>query len=108
MLGGMAPAWAAVEAICRSFSAEFASSGIRCTWLRTTGLPETETVQILFATHAKIGITSDDFRKMMEGTAHTRRSTTLQELTNAVFLASDLAAGMTGTVANLTAGKVSD
>jgi len=46
---------------------------------------------------------------MMEGTPHTRRSTTLRELTNAaVFLASDLAAGMTGTVANLTGGKVSD
>lgn len=45
----------------------------------------------------------------MESTSHTRRSTTLKELTNAaVFLASDLAAGMTGTVANLTAGKVSD
>lgn len=110
MLGGMGLAWAAVEAICRSFSAEFASFGIRCARLRTTGLPETETIQILFATHAKIlGISSDNFRKMMEGTAHTRRSTTLQELTNAaVFLASDLAAGMTGTVANLTGGKVSD
>ena len=110
LLGGMAPAWAAIEAICRSFSAEFASYGIRSVCLRSTGLPETETIEIIFATHAKIlGITSDDFRKMVEGTAHTRRSTTLQELTSAaVLLASDLAAGMTGTVVNLTAGKVSD
>jgi len=40
---------------------------------------------------------------------HTRRSTTVAELTNAaVWLASDLASGMTGTVANLTGGKIVD
>jgi len=40
---------------------------------------------------------------------HRRRSTTLAELTSAaVFLASDAAAGMTGTVANLTGGAVVD
>lgn len=106
----MGPAWAAMEAICRSFSAEFASHGIRTVCLRTTGLPETATIEIIFGVHAKVlGITSQEFRKMMESTAHTRRSTTLQELTNAaVFMASDLAAGMTGTEANLTGGKVND
>lgn len=110
LLGGMGPAWSAIEALCRSFSAEFASHGVRSACLRTTGLPETQTIQIIFGTHAKIlGITPNDFRQMMESAAHTRRSTTLEELTGAaVMLASDLAAGMTGTVANLTAGKVSD
>jgi NAD(P)-dependent dehydrogenase (short-subunit alcohol dehydrogenase family) len=47
LLGGMAPAWAAVEALCRSFSAEFAAQGIRAVCLRTTGLPETETIKII-------------------------------------------------------------
>jgi enoyl-[acyl-carrier-protein] reductase (NADH) len=45
----------------------------------------------------------------MESMGHTRRSTTLAEVANtAVFLASDWASGMTGTVANLTGGKVVD
>jgi enoyl-[acyl-carrier-protein] reductase (NADH) len=46
---------------------------------------------------------------MMESSSHTRRSTRLAELADAaVFFASDRAAGFTGTVANLTGGKVSD
>jgi len=110
LLGGMGPAWAALEAICRSFSAEFAASGIRASCIRSTGLPETETIEIIFAIHAKaLGIEREAFQHFMESMSHTRRSTTLKELTNAaLFLASDLAAGMTGTVVNLTAGKVSD
>jgi enoyl-[acyl-carrier-protein] reductase (NADH) len=45
----------------------------------------------------------------MESMAHTRRSTTLAELTSvAAFLVSDRASGMTGTVANLTGGEVVD
>jgi len=110
LLGGMGPAWAAMEAMCRSFSAELAAYGIRAVCLRSTGLPETHTIEIIFGIHAKVlGIPREGFQKLMEGMGHTRRSTTLQELTNAaVFLASDLAAGMTGTVANLTGGKTSD
>lgn len=110
LLGGMGPAWAALEAMCRGFSAEFAAYGIRAVCLRSTGLPETRTIEIVFGIHARaLGISREEFRKLMEGMAHTRRSTTLTELTSAaVFLASDLGAGMTGTVANLTGGKVSD
>lgn len=110
LLGGMAPAWAAMEAICRAFSSELAGYGIRSACLRSTGLPETRTIEIIFGIHAKaLGIEREGFQRLMESMSHTRRSSTLKELTNAaVFLASDLAAGMTGTVANLTAGKVSD
>lgn len=53
-LGGMAPAWAAMEALCRSFSAEFASHGIRTVCLRTTGMPETKTIETVFGIHAKV------------------------------------------------------
>jgi len=42
---------------------------------------------------------------MVEGLTHRRRSTTLNELGNvAAFVASDRAAAMTGTIANLTGG----
>ena len=106
----MGPAWTALEAICRSFSAELAAYGIRASCLRSTGLPETETIEIVFDIHAKaLGIERKAFQHFMESMSHTRRSTTLKEVTDAaVFLASDLATGITGTVVNLTAGKVSD
>src|SRR5262249_56676460 len=44
LVGGMAPAWAAMEALTRSLSAELASQGIRAVCLRSTGLPETGTI----------------------------------------------------------------
>jgi NAD(P)-dependent dehydrogenase (short-subunit alcohol dehydrogenase family) len=110
LLGGMAPAWAALESLCRSFSAEFAARGIRALCLRTTGLPETKTIKIVFGIHAKVlGVDWEQARHFMESTTHAGRSSTLEELTNAAaFLASDLAKGLTGTVANLTLGKAVD
>jgi NAD(P)-dependent dehydrogenase (short-subunit alcohol dehydrogenase family) len=110
LLGGMAPAWAAMEALTRSFSAELAPKGVRVVCLRSTGLPETGTIDIIFAIHAKaLGITREQARAHFEEATHRKRSTTLAELANAaVFLASDLASGMTGTVANLTGGVIVD
>jgi NAD(P)-dependent dehydrogenase (short-subunit alcohol dehydrogenase family) len=110
LVGGMGPAWAALEALTRDLSAEVASLGVRVVCVRSTGIPETGTIDVVFGLHAKAhGISRAQFQALMEGASHTRRSTTLAELTNmAAFLASDLAVGLTGTVANLTAGKVAD
>ena len=110
LVGGMGPAWAAVESLCRNLSAEVASSGVRVVCLRSTGLPETPTIDIVFGIHAKaLGITPKQFQELLESRSHTRRSTTLAQLTGAaVLMASDLADGMTGTVANLTGGEVVD
>jgi enoyl-[acyl-carrier-protein] reductase (NADH) len=73
-------------------------------------LPETKTIEIVFGIHAKVlGVDWEQARNFMESTTHARRSSTLEELTNAAaFLASDLAKGLTGTVANLTLGKAVD
>jgi NAD(P)-dependent dehydrogenase (short-subunit alcohol dehydrogenase family) len=110
LLGGMGPAWAALEALCREFSAELASRGIRAVCLRTTGLPETPTMDVVFGIHGRaLGIPPEEFRKFLEMRTHTQRSTTLTELTGAaVLLASDLARGFTGSVLNLTAGETAD
>jgi NAD(P)-dependent dehydrogenase (short-subunit alcohol dehydrogenase family) len=110
LLGGMGPAWAAIEALCRSFSAEYASRGIRTVCLRTTGMPETDTIDVVFGIHAKaMGISSQDVQRFFESRPHHQRSTTLSDLTGAaVFLASDLASGVTGAVLNLTAGETAD
>lgn len=107
---GMSPAWAAMEALSRDLSAELATQGIRAICLRTTGLPETKTIQVVFGIHAKaMGITRNEFQQRTESMAHTKRSTTLAELANAaVFAASDLSRGMTGAVINLTGGIIAD
>jgi NAD(P)-dependent dehydrogenase (short-subunit alcohol dehydrogenase family) len=110
LVGGMAPAWAAMEALSRDLSAEFAAQGVRTVCLRSTGLPETATIDVVFGLHAKaIGVSREQFQEMLEGMSHMRRSTTLKEVAAAaVFAVSDLASSMTGAVLNLTAGRIVD
>jgi NAD(P)-dependent dehydrogenase (short-subunit alcohol dehydrogenase family) len=110
LVGGMGPAWAAMEALSRALSAEFGPHGVRAICLRSTGIPETKTIDIVFGLHAKaIGITRAQFQSVIERMSHRRRSTTLTELADvAAFMASDRAGAMTGTVANLTGGIIVD
>jgi NAD(P)-dependent dehydrogenase (short-subunit alcohol dehydrogenase family) len=110
LVGGMGPAWAAMEALNRNLSAEFAPHGVRAVCLRSTGLPETHTIDVVFGLHAKtIGITRDQFQGMVENLTHRKRSTSVAEVAEcAAFLASDKASGLTGTVANLTGGLIVD
>src|SRR5215510_3979837 len=110
LVGGMAPAWAAMEAFSRCLSAELGPQGIRAICLRSTGIPETAAFNVVLGLHAKaMGITQQQFQSLVEGMSHRRRSTTLLELANvAAFMASDQASAMTGTVANLTGGIIVD
>ncbi|HEU4891783.1 MAG TPA: SDR family oxidoreductase [Vicinamibacterales bacterium] len=110
LVGGMGPAWAAMEGLSRGFSAELAAAGVRAVVLRTTGLPETATIDVVFDLHAKAaGTTRQQFQSIVEGMTHRRQSTTLAELASvAAFVASDRASAMTGTVANLTGGAIVD
>lgn len=110
LLGGMSPAWAAMESLNRAFSAEWAQYGVRAICLRTTGIQETSTIDVVFGLHAQAyGVTRDEFAAAMSATTHRKRLTTLVELGDAAaYLASDRAAAMTGTVANLTGGMIVD
>ncbi|RRR96793.1 SDR family NAD(P)-dependent oxidoreductase [Glycomyces terrestris] len=110
LMGGMSPAWAAVESLNRQFSAEWAQHGVRAVCLRTTGIEGTATIDVVFGLHAKAyGITADEFGAMMADRTHRKRATSMDELADAAaFLASDRAAALTGTVANLTGGFVVD
>jgi NAD(P)-dependent dehydrogenase (short-subunit alcohol dehydrogenase family) len=109
-VGGMGPAWAAMEALNRNLSAEFGARGVRAICIRSTGMPETETIDVVFGLHADaIGITRDQFQGFVEGMTHRKRSTKVSEVAEmAAFLASDRGSGMTGTVANLTGGLIVD
>jgi len=110
LVGGMTVAWAGLEALTRSLSAELASKNVRAICLRSTGIVETRTIDVVYGIHGKaLGIGADQFRQMMESTTHRRTSTTLAELAAAaVFAASDLAAALTGSTMNLTGGQTAD
>jgi enoyl-[acyl-carrier-protein] reductase (NADH) len=54
-------------------------------------------------------MTQEQFHELLASRTHTRRLSTLAETANvAVFMASDKASGMTGTIVNLTMGSLDD
>jgi NAD(P)-dependent dehydrogenase (short-subunit alcohol dehydrogenase family) len=110
LVGGMVPAWDSMEALSRNFLIELALSGIRTVRVRTTGLPETETITVVYGLHVKaLDMTREQFQGLMESMSHNKRSTTPAELANSlVFASSDQSSGMTGAVLNMTGGKISD
>lgn len=110
LVGGMGPTWAALEGLNRAMSAEWAQYGVRTVCLRTTGMPETKTIDVVFRLHAKaLGTTPEQFSTTVSNMTHRKRPTTITELADmAVFMATDQAAAMTGTVANLTGGIIVD
>lgn len=110
LVGGMAAAWAAVEALSRTLAAELGPHGVRVVCIRPDAIPETDTIDAVFGLHAKtIGIEREEFQAMMEGLTLRRELPTLTELANvAAFVASDQARAMTGTVVNLSGGSIVD
>jgi NAD(P)-dependent dehydrogenase (short-subunit alcohol dehydrogenase family) len=110
--GGRAPAWAAMESLCRSLSVECGAHGVRAVCLLTTAIPETPVIENafkeLFNTTAKVsGMSWEQFYAVIESKTHRRKLTTLKELTDAaVFASSDEGSAITGTVLNLTAGMI--
>jgi NAD(P)-dependent dehydrogenase (short-subunit alcohol dehydrogenase family) len=106
--GGYGAAMAAKEALTRDLSAELAPQGIRVVGLRPHAMPETSTMRDVFEAKAS-GMAWERFQDSLASTTHPRRVMTLEEMANvAVFLASDRASGMTGTIVNLTMGSLDD
>jgi len=109
-VGGYGPAMAAKEALTRDLSAELAPQGIRVVGLRPQGMPEARSLKEAFEPRAKAsGMTWEQWKELLASRNHARRLMTLEEMANmAVFIASDKASGMTGTVVNLTLGSLDD
>jgi NAD(P)-dependent dehydrogenase (short-subunit alcohol dehydrogenase family) len=110
LVGGIAAAWAAMEAFSRNLAAELGPQGIRVVCLRSHGMPETAVVQEVLGLHAKgTGMTREQVQALWEDQTLLRRLPTLAEVANvAAFMASDQASAMTGSVANLTCGALVD
>jgi NAD(P)-dependent dehydrogenase (short-subunit alcohol dehydrogenase family) len=110
LVGGQAPAWAAVEAFSRSLALEVGSAGVRVVCLRAHAIPETPLIEANFATAgAAAGVSPAEFRARLEQTTLLKRLPTLAEVADtAAFVASDRAGAMTGAVVNLSAGGITD
>jgi NAD(P)-dependent dehydrogenase (short-subunit alcohol dehydrogenase family) len=110
LVGGYGPAQAAKEALTRDLSVELAPHGIRVVGLRPQAMPETPTIKKAFEPRAKAtGMTWEKWQEMLASRTHPRRLMMLSEMADvAVFMASDRASGMTGTIVNLTMGSLDD
>lgn len=78
--------------------------------LRPQGLPETPRIRDCFQRYAAAaGAMPEEFQAGIASRTHAKRLSTLAELTDAaVFLGSDGAAGLTGTILNLSMGNLGD
>jgi NAD(P)-dependent dehydrogenase (short-subunit alcohol dehydrogenase family) len=110
LIGGSAPAWAAVEGFSRSLALEVGPAGIRVVCLRSHAIPETPLIEANFATAGPAaGVTPAQFQAKLEQGTLLKRLPTLAEVADtAAFIASDRAGAMTGTVVNLSAGTITD
>jgi 3-oxoacyl-[acyl-carrier protein] reductase len=103
LAGGFGIACAAIEALSRSLAGELGTQGIRVVCLRPDAIPETWPVE------PGGDINASGVKPYMEDGTALGRLPTLGELANAaVFMASDWASAMTGTIANLTCGSIMD
>jgi NAD(P)-dependent dehydrogenase (short-subunit alcohol dehydrogenase family) len=110
LMGGVAVAMAAEEALIRNLSAEFGPHAVRVIGLRPQGMYDSDTIKEVHTLHANAyGISRDQFRNMIEERTHLKRSPSLREMAEvAAFMASDRASAMTGTIVNMSFGAIAD
>ncbi len=109
-VGGFGIACAAVEHYLRQLAVENGPSGVRVCWVRSPGSPDAPGVREAWQLRAnERGVTFDEIAREFGKDTPLRKVTALAQVADAaVLLASDLAAGMTATVANATGGAQVD
>ena len=107
---GLGAAFGAVENLTRHMAIELSPAGVRVVCLRTSANPDSRTIQDVTDGIARMmNITSDQANANLAASTLLKVSPrTTDTARAAVFLASDLAAMMTGTVLNSSAGVVPD
>jgi NAD(P)-dependent dehydrogenase (short-subunit alcohol dehydrogenase family) len=106
-MGSTGPADAATEAFMRYLAAELGPHGVRVCGIWTAGVAETLSDEKIAEVGGEGSPTAQHVVEMIAGMAALRRAPRLADVAEvAAFLASDRAAGMTGTMANVTSGLV--
>ena len=109
-MGGTGPADAATDNMMRQLAREVGRTGVRVCGLWTAGVPETFGLEHdSNRARSASGLTPEQIDAMIGGMAALGHAPRLQQVADtAAFLASDRAAGMTATIANVTCGLVSE
>lgn len=109
-VGGFGIACAAVEHYLRQLAVENGPFGVRVCWVRSPGSPDAPGVREAWQLRAnERGVSFDEIATEFGKDTPLRKVTALAQVADAaVLLASDLAAGMTATVANATGGAQVD
>ena len=109
-VGGFGVACAAVEHFLRQLAVENGPDQVRVTWVRSPGSPDAPGVREAWQLRAnEWGMSWDEVEREFSKDTPLRRVTRLAQVADAaVLLASDLAAGMTMTMANATGGAQVD
>lgn len=109
-VGGFGVACAAVEHYLRQLAVESGPDQVRVLWVRSPGSPDAPGVREAWQLRAnEWGVSWDEVEREFSKDTPLRRVTRLAQVADAaVLLASDLAAGMTMTMANATGGALLD
>jgi len=106
-MGSTGPADAATESLMRYLAAELGPHGVRVCGIWTAGVAETLTPGKLTEVGGEDAPTPRSAEELIAGMAALRRTPRLADVSEvAAFLASDRAAGITGTMTNVTCGLV--
>lgn len=106
-MGSTGPADAATESLMRYMAAELGPHGVRVCGIWTAGVAETLTPSKLTEVGGENAPAPRTAEELIAGMAALRRTPTLADVGEvAAFLASDRAAGITGTMVNVTCGLV--
>lgn len=109
-VGGFGVACAAVEHYLRQLAVENGPKQVRVCWVRSPGSPDAPGVRDAWQLYGdRNGLTFEQVHEEFAKNIPLRRVTALAQVANAaVLLASDLASGMTATMANATSGAQID
>jgi NAD(P)-dependent dehydrogenase (short-subunit alcohol dehydrogenase family) len=106
-MGSTGPADAATEAFMRYLAAEVGPHSVRVCGIWTAGVVETLSTEKLTGVGGENAPGPQTVEEMIAGMSVLRRAPRLADVTEvAAFLASDRAAGITGSIVNVTAGLV--
>jgi NAD(P)-dependent dehydrogenase (short-subunit alcohol dehydrogenase family) len=106
-MGSTGPADAATESFMRYLAAEVGAHGVRVCGIWTAGVADTLTKEKLAAVGGDHVPEPEAVEQMIAGMAALRRAPRVADVAEtAVFLASQRAAGLTGTMINVTCGVV--